>query len=116
MYIRIDFENLESEETGDTLMLLTGSPSGTCLSSTNAFQVCRTYDGRSYYWYLDDDVISKHYHGVASGVFDHLGSYPGVKSVNLLLVNPLPNPPRTAEDFDNLSDIVKSSNVIAARC
>jgi hypothetical protein len=88
MYIRIEFNNLESVETRETKELLFGSPSGTFLSSSNAFMInskeIRETSGRSVvFWYVDVDVLNKHYSGVMS-CLNSLLTYDGVCRVDVL--------------------------------
>jgi hypothetical protein len=90
--IRINFENLDSKETNETLETFFGSPSGTCLSSTNAFQISsdeieEKTKGFASFWSLDIDILNKHYYGVSS--LTHLNTYSGVKSVDILTIKVL---------------------------
>lgn len=83
MYICIKFENLESEGTQATRQLLYGVPNGTCLSSSNS-QVISTRLNKSVgVWYLDIDVLNKHYGGVLN-CLKTLSKYAGVVSVDVL--------------------------------
>lgn len=90
MYIRIEFKDVESDNTRDTQCLFFGSPSGTCLSSLNACRLSskeiREVVGDSdsvVFWYLDVDILNKHYFGVRSCLND-LVRYPGVGRVDVL--------------------------------
>ncbi len=88
MYIRIEFENIESDETKETKCKLFSIPNGTCLTSTNS---CRIYSkeigdidrGSVAFWYLDVDILNKHYFGVMSNL-NTLAKYPGVSRVDIL--------------------------------
>ncbi len=88
MYIRIEFENIGSDETTDTQEILFGSPNGMFLSSSNAFRVSskkiRDIVGDSVaFWYLDVDILNKHYYGVMN-CLNELVKYPGVSRVDVL--------------------------------
>lgn len=74
MYVRLEFSNDASRE------FLTGIPNGTCLTSTNAV---RLYQSETLiFWYLDENVLNKHY----GGVEDCLGlrHLEGVKSFTVI--------------------------------
>ena len=88
MYIRIEFEDVESDKTKETQYLFFGSPNGTCLASSNAHMLSskeiREVVGDSVvFWYLDVDILNKHYFGVRSCLND-LVRYPGVSRVDVL--------------------------------
>jgi len=88
MYIRIEFKDVESDKTKETQFLFLGSPSGTCLSSSNARMLSskeiREAVGNSVvFWYLDVDILNKYYFGVISSLND-LTRYPGVSRVDIL--------------------------------
>ncbi len=88
MIIRIEFTNCESKETDDTMQTFYGSPSGTCLTSTNAclLRSPKTYKEKGHsvgFWYLDIDILNKHYYGVLSALSELL-QYPGVAKVDIL--------------------------------
>ena len=80
MIIRIEFKDLLSEDTLETRQQFFGSPSGTCLTSTNAHPIDAAPNNPVVFWYLDNDIIAKYYNGWWS-CKDHLESFPGVKSV-----------------------------------
>lgn len=87
MYIRIEFENLESTETQNTMMDFGGSPSGTCLSSTNGWSLTtsavQAANPALYFWHLDEEILNKHYGGMESAL-NHLRGYAGVRSITVL--------------------------------
>ena len=88
MYIRIEFEDVESDKTKDTQCLLLGSPSGTCLSSSNSRrlfskEIIEVVGNSVVFWYLDVDIINKHYCGVRT-CLNELVRYPGVRRVDVL--------------------------------
>jgi hypothetical protein len=88
MIIRIEFTDCESQTTKGTMETLYGSPSGTCLSSSKSCPLCpkavREEKGLSVgFWYLDIDILNKHYCGVMSALSGLL-TYPGVAKVDIL--------------------------------
>ena len=88
MIIRIEFTNCESLETQDTMQTFYGSPSGTCLTSSNSCflrpeQIYKQKGLSVGFWYLDIDILNKHYYGVISALSDLL-KYPGVAKVDIL--------------------------------
>ena len=88
MYIRIEFENVESDKTKETQCIFLGNPSGTCLTSSNAYRLSskelQEIVGNSVvFWYLDIDILNTHYFGVISSLND-LKKYPGVCRVDVL--------------------------------
>lgn len=85
MIIRIVFENINSAETIETMQILTGSPSGTCLSSSNSImlQYVKDYQFMRDFWYLDVNVLNKHYGGVRA-CLNSLSTFSGVKSVDVV--------------------------------
>lgn len=85
MIIRIVFENINSAETIETMQELTGSPSGTCLSSSNSImmQYAKTCQYMNYFWYLDVNILNKYYGGVRA-CLNSLSTYSGVKSVDVV--------------------------------
>lgn len=88
MYIRIQFENLESEKTKETQDELFGSPNGMFLTSSYAFMITtkemREKVGTSVvFWYLDISTLNKHYGGVLN-CLNQLLTYSGVSRVDIL--------------------------------
>lgn len=99
MFIRIEFENLESEPTQKTRSLFFGIPNGMFLSSYKASaiapKVVRDAVGYSVvFWYLDVDVLDKNYGGVKK-CLNQLLSYAGVKRVDILPID---------RDYDSFVD------------
>jgi len=88
MYIRIEFDHLESKETQATIFLFFGSPNGTFLCSRGAHPVSvkAIHDasgGSVAMWYVDKEVIEKYYGGVECALTG-LRSYKGVKRVDVV--------------------------------
>ena len=105
MYIRIEFEKIGSSQTMETFY---GSPSGTCLTSTHAICVSSKkirdlVDISVGFWYLDVDILNKHYFGVINSLNDLL-RYPGVKSVDVLPIEGVSPCMLTNEQYDELTD------------
>lgn len=88
MIIRIVFENINSAETIETMQELTGSPSGTCLSSSNSImmQYAKNCQYMNDFWYLDVNILNKYYGGVRA-CLNSLSTYSGVKSVDVVPVD-----------------------------
>ena len=88
MYIRIEFEDVESNKTKETQYLFFGSPNGMFLTSSNAHMLSskemREAVGYSVvFWHLDIDILNKHYGGVLK-CLNGLLTYPGVCRVDIL--------------------------------
>jgi hypothetical protein len=88
MYIRIEFENLESDKTKETQYLFFGIPNGMFLTSSNAHMLSskemREAVGNSVaFWHLDVNILNKHYGGVLK-CLNGLLTYPGVGRVDVL--------------------------------
>ncbi len=88
MYIRIEFENVESDKTKETQELFFGIPNGMFLTSSNAHMLSskeiRDAVGNSVvFWHLDVDILNKEYKGVMN-CLNALLKYPGVKCVDVL--------------------------------
>ncbi len=88
MYIRIEFEDVESIKTKETQNLFFGSPNGMFLTSSNAHMLSskeiREVVGKSVvFWHLDVDILNKHYGGVLK-CLNGLLQYPGVGRVDVL--------------------------------
>ncbi len=91
MYIRVEFEDLTNDKTNATMQQLYGSPSGTCLCSMNSINMTskKVRDAKNLsvgFWYLDVNILNKHYFGVLSAL-SHIKSYYGVKSVDVIPIN-----------------------------
>jgi hypothetical protein len=113
MYIRIEFKNIDTEETRNTMELLYGSPNGTCLCSRHSLTIMpkevREKKGLSVgFWYLDADVLNTYYGGCINALY-HLRKYPGVASVNILPIKM--KRPTSDDDYDLIeSYLVKYMN------
>lgn len=88
MIIRIEFTNCDSKETEDTMQTFYGSPSGTCLTSSNAclLRPEKTWKEKGLsvgFWYLDIDILNRYYYGIISALSELL-RYPGVAKVDIL--------------------------------
>lgn len=88
MYIRIEFENVESAKTKETQELFFGIPNGMFLTSSNAHmlsskEIRDTVGNSVVFWHLDVDVLNKHYKGVLN-CLNGLLKYPGVSRVDVL--------------------------------
>ena len=104
MYIRIEFKDIESDKTIETQELFFGDPNGMFLTSSKAQMVSpkeiREIVGCSVvFWYLDIDILNKHYNGVMH-CLNGLLHYPGVKSVDIL---PIEGHQHCNDKFDDLS-------------
>jgi len=88
MYIRIEFNDIDSPKTKETQQLFFSIPNGMFLSSLNAHMISSNelrelFSNSVVFWYLDDDILNKHYGGFINCMKD-LTKYPGVKCVNIL--------------------------------
>lgn len=88
MYIRIEFEDIENHKTKETQELFSSRPNGMFLRSSNAHRICtkeiqEAVDDSVFFWYLDIDVLNKHYGGVIY-CLNELVKYPGVSRVDML--------------------------------
>ncbi len=106
MYIRIEFEDLTNAKTEETMEELYGIPSGTCLTSKNSLSirpkiVRQTKDLSVGFWYLDIDILNRHYYGVLSAL-SHIKSYYGVKSVDILPIEI--KRPETDEEYHKIEE------------
>jgi hypothetical protein len=91
MYIRIEFDNVDSANTKETQELLFSSSNGTFLASTHAYMISfkemRDLVGYSVvFWHLDVYILNKYYCGVMD-CLNQLVKYPGVKRVDILPVD-----------------------------
>jgi hypothetical protein len=91
MYIRIEFENMESAKTQDTLHLFYSIPNGMFLSSTNAHMLSskelrESFGNSVVFWHLDIDVLNEHYGGFVNCLY-RLEKYSGVCRVHVLPFN-----------------------------
>ncbi len=103
MYIRIEFDDIESDKTKDTQELFFSSPNGMFLTSSNAQMISskkiQEVIGNSVvFWYLDIDILNKHYSG-AMNCLNGLLEYPGVSRVDIL---PIEGTQHSNEKFDDL--------------
>ena len=108
MYIRIEFDQLESKETQRTMFLFFGSPNGTFLCSRGASPVCtRAIDAASggsvAMWYVDEEVVEKYYNGVERALTS-LRSYTGVKRVDVIPFTE--HPSQFTDRFEELDTIL----------
>jgi hypothetical protein len=90
MYIRIEFENIDSHNTKKTRQLFFSCPNGMFLSSSKAYLISSNEireAGREsvVFWYLDTDILHKYYNGVMK-CLDELREYQGVRRVDILPV------------------------------
>ena len=88
MYIRIEFKDIENDETKNTQELFLSSPNGMFLTSSHAYMIgskkIREAVGISVvFWHLDIDILNKHYGGVIY-CLNELLKYPGVGRVDIL--------------------------------
>lgn len=88
MYIRIEFEDIESDKTKETQKLFFSIPNGMFLSSLNSHMLSaqkrKGENGISVvFWYLDVNILHKHYGGVMNCLHS-LAKYSGVSSVDIL--------------------------------
>ena len=90
MYIRIEFDDIESAKTKETQELFCSIPNGMFLTSSNAHMIyldeMKERKGYSVmFWHLDVDILNKHYGGVMR-CLNSLLRYPGVSHVDVLPV------------------------------
>lgn len=105
MYIRIEFENMESDATQSTRNTFFGTPNGMCLSSQNAHilssnELRETYNHSVVFWDLDVDVLDKDWNGVMCSLVT-ISNYPGVKCVDVV-----PFEGKYDSYIDNLDELV----------
>lgn len=93
MYIRIQFDDVEREETRNTLQLFFGVPNGTCLSSLGSKLL--SVEGNHAYWYIETETENKN---VKNNSINHLRDYSGVVSVDVIPYEELPPTCRTRQD------------------
>jgi hypothetical protein len=111
MYIRIEFENMESATTQDTLQLFYGIPNGMFLSSTNAHMLSskelrEAFGNSVVFWHLDIDILHEHYGGVVNCLY-RLGKYSGVSRVHVLPFN---------KEYDSFIENIDSLVTILMKC
>lgn len=109
MYIRIEFEDVESAKTKETRELFCSSPNGMFLTSSNAHMIyldkIRETKGYSVmFWHLDVDILNKHYGGVLN-CLNGLLTYPGVGRVDILPVEG--HFDSFSRNFDELTNILE---------
>jgi hypothetical protein len=87
MYIRIEFENLDSIETRKTKQKFGTAPNGLCLTSTNShfIYVDEALKPRckAIFWYLDIAIVNKYYGGIMVAL-NSLLEHQGVRRVDVL--------------------------------
>jgi hypothetical protein len=84
MFIRIEFENIDSPETEQTQFEFMSSPNGTCLTSSHAHPISAK-NKSVVFWYLDVNILNRSYGGVME-CFKHLLNFSGVKRIDILPV------------------------------
>jgi hypothetical protein len=90
MYIRIEFEDIESYSTKKTRQLFFSCPNGMFLSSSKAYLISSNEIrevGREsvVFWHLDTDILHKYYGGIMK-CLNELREYQGVRRVDILPV------------------------------
>ena len=90
MYIRIEFDDIESVKTKETQELFCSIPNGMFLTSSNAHMIYldKIRETKSYsvmFWHLDVDILNKYYGGVLK-CLNGLLTYSGVTRVDILPV------------------------------
>ena len=90
MYIRIEFNDIESLKTKETLQIFFSCPNGMFLTSSKAYlissnEIRETSRGSVVFWYLDIDILNKHHGGVMK-CMNELLEYQGVSRVDILPV------------------------------
>lgn len=90
MYIRIEFNDIQSDNTKKTQQLFFGIPNGMFLSSSNAHAISLHYtddvvEKSVMFWHVDVDILNKHYGGVMK-CLNSLLTYDGVGRVDILPV------------------------------
>lgn len=88
MYIRVEFEDVTSDNTKETQCLLFGIPNGMFLTSSNARMIYskemqEAFGNSVMFWHLDINILNKHYGGVLN-CLNSLLRYPGVCRVDIL--------------------------------
>ena len=103
MYIRIEFENLDSIETRKTKQEFCSATNGLCLTSTNSHFIyvdealkprCKVFfwylvdealkpGCKVFFWYVDVDIVNKYYGGVMVYI-NTLLEQQGVRHVDVL--------------------------------
>jgi hypothetical protein len=86
MYVRLEFEDENSDSKLETHYRLTGNPSGTCLTSLNSRWLTskdmHEKNKNVYFWYLDEAVLTRYYFGENALIY--IRNMPGVKSLTVL--------------------------------
>ena len=90
MYIRIEFEDIESYNTKKTRQLFFSCPNGMFLTSSKSYLISSNEIREAgkesvVFWYLDTDILQKYYGGVKK-CLDELREYQGVRRVDILPV------------------------------
>ena len=88
MFIRIEYENCDSELTRNTVKIFYSAQNGTCLSSKRAYcmmpeQLRNIKNPPVSFLYVDIDVLNKQFNGVLQALGE-IQKYPGVKRVDIL--------------------------------
>jgi len=104
MYIRIEFEDIESDKTKETQQLFAGIPNGMFLSSTNAHaisskEILDEVGNSVVFWHLDVEILNRHYGGVMNCLHSLL-QYHGVGRIDILPVE------GSYDRFDDLISIL----------
>lgn len=107
MYIRIEFEDIESANTKETQELFFSSPNGTFLCSTNGYmmtskEIVKKVGYSVVFWHLDVEVLNKHYGGVEE-CLNALLRYEGVSRVDILPIEE--DGDCSLEKYDNLMNV-----------
>jgi hypothetical protein len=90
MYIRIEFEDIESHNTKKTRQLFFSCPNGMFLTSSKSYlissvEIQEAGKNSVVFWYLDVEILQKYYGGVRK-CLDELREYQGVRRVDMLPV------------------------------
>jgi hypothetical protein len=85
MYILVTFENLDSEETKNTLLHLHGSPNGTFLAHPCLSRIMYDRFGQKYRtWWIDINVLNRCYGGILNAFNMIIKNFPGVERIDIL--------------------------------
>jgi hypothetical protein len=90
MYIRIEFDDIESDKTKNTQQLFFSIPNGMFLSSSKAYpissvEIREVSRNTVVFWYVDLDILNKKYGGAVKCLHELL-RYHGVSRVDILPV------------------------------
>ena len=85
MYVFVTFENLENEETKNTLLHLHGSPNGTFLSYPCLSRIMYDRFGQKYgMWWVDINILNRFYGGILNAFNMIIKNFPGVERIDIL--------------------------------